>query len=60
MKHYSICTYSIRTEQVYVNRGIGNAIKPYYGEAADNQLTVLLKDHIVISADVVAAAKAND
>ncbi len=39
---------------------IGNAIKPYYGEAAGNQLTALLKDHILISADVVAAAKAND
>jgi len=39
---------------------IGNAIKPYYGEAAGNQLAALLKDHILISADVVAAAKAND
>lgn len=39
---------------------IGNAIKPYYGDAAGTQLTALLKDHILISADVVAAAKAND
>ena len=39
---------------------IGNAIKPYYGDAAGNQLAALLKDHILISADVVAAAKAND
>lgn len=39
---------------------IGDAIKPYYGEAAGNQLTALLKDHILISADVVAAAKVND
>jgi len=39
---------------------IGNAIKPYYGAAAGDQLTALLKDHILISADVVAAAKAND
>jgi hypothetical protein len=39
---------------------IGNAIKPYYGDAAGDQLTALLKDHILISADVVAAAKAND
>jgi hypothetical protein len=39
---------------------IGNGIKPYYGEAAGNQLAELLKDHILISADVVAAAKAND
>jgi len=39
---------------------IGNAIKPYYGDAAGTQLTALLRDHILISADVVAAAKAND
>src|SRR2546423_954483 len=39
---------------------IGNAIKPYYGAAAGDQLTALLRDHILISADVVAAAKAND
>jgi hypothetical protein len=39
---------------------IGNAIKPYYGNAAGDQLTALLKDHIVIAADVVTAAKAND
>ncbi len=39
---------------------IGNAIKPYYGEAAGNKLTVLLKEHINISADVVKAAKAGN
>src|SRR5947209_1064497 len=39
---------------------IGNAIKPYYGAAAGDQLTALLKDHILIAADLVAAAKAND
>ena len=39
---------------------IGNAVKPYYGDAAGNQLTALLRDHILIVADVVAAAKAND
>lgn len=39
---------------------IGNAIKPYYGDAAGNKLTALLKEHITTAADVVAAAKAND
>lgn len=39
---------------------IGNAIKPYYGDAAGDKLTVLLKEHITTAAEVVAAAKAND
>lgn len=39
---------------------IGNAIKPYYGEAAGNSLSELLKAHINISADVVKAAKAGN
>ena len=39
---------------------IGNAIKPYYGDAAGTTLTALLKDHINIAVDLVAAAKAND
>jgi hypothetical protein len=37
---------------------IGNAIKPYYGKAAGNALTKLLREHILIAADVIAAAKA--
>ncbi len=39
---------------------IGNAIKPYYGDAAGNQLTVLLKAHIQGAVDILAAAKSND
>ena len=39
---------------------IGNAIKPYYGTAAGNALTRQLRAHILIAADVIAAAKAGD
>ena len=39
---------------------IGNAITPYYGAAAGSSLTALLKDHILIAVDLVAAAKAGD
>jgi hypothetical protein len=39
---------------------IGNAITPYYGDAAGNQLTALLKDHILGAAAILTAAKAGD
>ena len=39
---------------------IGNAVKPFYGKAAGNTLTAELRKHILIAADVVAAAKAGD
>ena len=39
---------------------IGNAIKPYYGPAAGNRLTALLKEHIVGAVALMAAAKAGD
>jgi len=39
---------------------LGDAIKPYYGEAAGERLAELLREHIVIAADVLVAAKAGD
>ena len=39
---------------------IGDALKPFYGDEAGDQLTALLTDHILIAADLLAAAKAGD
>ena len=39
---------------------LGDAIVPYYGKEAGTQLTSLLKQHINIAVDLVAAAKAKD
>lgn len=39
---------------------IGAAIIPYYGEAAGARLTELLKQHIMIAVDLLAAAKGGD
>ena len=39
---------------------LGNAVKPFYGATAGNALTKLLREHILIAADLIAAAKAGD
>ena len=39
---------------------IGDAIKPFYGDEAGNQLTTLLQEHITGAVDILAAAKAGD
>jgi hypothetical protein len=39
---------------------IGNAVKPYYGAAAGNKLTGLLKAHILGAVKVLVAAKSGD
>src|SRR3954471_12360959 len=36
---------------------IGNAVSSYYGKDAGTKLTSLLRDHILIAADLVGAAK---
>jgi hypothetical protein len=39
---------------------IGNAIKPFYGDAAGEQLTTLLREHIVIAGTLLTTAKSGD
>jgi len=39
---------------------IGDAIKPFYGEEAGDQLTALLTDHILIAAEILQAAKSGN
>ncbi len=39
---------------------IGNAIKPFYGVAAGDGLTALLREHILIAGEILIAAKAGD
>lgn len=39
---------------------IGDAIKPFYGEAAGARLTTLLRDHILTAAALIGAAKSGD
>jgi hypothetical protein len=39
---------------------LGNSIKRFYGDAAGDQLTALLHDHITIAVELLQAAKAGD
>ncbi|PVU82581.1 hypothetical protein DDP54_05735 [Cellulomonas sp. WB94] len=39
---------------------IGDAIKPFYGDAAGDRLTALLHDHITIAVEILQAAKIGD
>lgn len=39
---------------------IGNAVKPFYGAAAGAKLTALLREHILIAADLIAVAQKGD
>ena len=49
------------TDRLLANQtDIGNALKPFYGDAAGDQVTALLRDHILTAAELVAAAKAGD
>jgi hypothetical protein len=52
---------SFAAERLLKNQeDIGNALKPYYGVQAGNQLTSQLKDHITIAVDLLEAAKSGN
>jgi hypothetical protein len=49
------------TDRLLANQtDIGNALKPFYGKTAGDQVTALLRDHILTAAQIIAAAKAGD
>lgn len=49
------------TQRLLQNQAdIGNAVGGFYGKAAGDRVTALLRDHILIAADLVGAAKAGD
>ena len=52
---------SIAVDRLLRNQDdIGDAIKPFYGDAAGEELSRLLREHIVGAADLLAAAEAGD
>ena len=52
---------SVTTQRLLQNQtDIGDAVAEFYGRDAGNKLTALLKDHIMIAASIVTAAKAGD
>jgi hypothetical protein len=47
------------TDRLLANQtDIGDAIKPFYGAEAGDQLTALLRDHILTAAEIIADARA--
>jgi len=66
-RSYIVSAISNRPDQMDVldrllrnQQDIGNVIKPYYGEEAGNKLADILREHILIAARIVAAAKAGN
>jgi hypothetical protein len=53
-------TQLVVTRLLHNQTDIGNAVKPYYGAAAGNQLTALLKGHINAAVALLAAAKSGN
>jgi hypothetical protein len=49
------------TDRLLANQtDIGNALRPFYGDAAGDEVTALLREHILTAAQLIAAAKAGD
>jgi hypothetical protein len=52
---------SVATDRLLRNQDdIGDAVKPFYGEAGGEQLSALLREHILGAAALLTAAKAGD
>lgn len=52
---------NVTAERLLRNQdAIGNAMKPFYGDAVGGELTNLLHEHILVAADLLIAAKAGD
>jgi hypothetical protein len=53
--------FGVAVERLLRNQDdIGDAVKPFYGEAAGEELSRLLREHIDIAANILTAAKAED
>jgi hypothetical protein len=52
---------SLAAQRLLMNQDdIGDAIKPFYGDSAGEQLSSLLRQHILIAAELLDAAKRGD
>lgn len=60
LAHYSEAFDATANRLLKNQEDIGNAIKPYYGDAAGTKLTLLLKEHIEYAVEVVNMVKAGD
>jgi hypothetical protein len=57
---FPLCAGAAATRLLKNQDDIGNAIVPVYGKAAGAKLTGLLREHIMIAVDLIAAAKAGN